>query len=86
MCVHKLFWSHLQTLAPKVVFLTGTLGEVEDLQAQQPLCMASFQLQVQLPSFFWGVESVERTEKAQVGSEKFRLVKVDEIYHQRDGF
>lgn len=36
--------------------------------------------------FFWGVESVERTEKAQVGSEKFRLVKVDETYHQKDGF
>jgi len=33
-----------------------------------------------------GVESVERTEKAQVGSEKLRLVKVDEIYHQKDGF
>ena len=33
-----------------------------------------------------GVESVERIEKAQVGSEKFRLVNVDETYHQKDGF
>lgn len=35
---------------------------------------------------FWGVESVERIEKTQVGSEKFRLVKVNEIYQQKDGF